>query len=156
MRHLSEPETCCEFISYVSLQQDLKIPAEHLLSVPSPNPEQRPQSVDCNSATAATATLLIPNGAVHDSQKYPPTHSQILFITWIALLLKYAELLTHLSDLQERPLCTWKTCSFWQFCFDSQVGAFRKSRFRCRWHHKQHTQWRKTTGGFVFPNGNFS
>lgn len=89
-----------------------------------------------------TGTCKLPS-EVEAEWVFPPSNT-------VNALLKWAELLTHLSDLQEHPLCTWKRCSFWQFYFDSQVEVVHKWQFHCKWHHKQHIQWHKTIEEIFF------
>lgn len=99
------PEAHCECITCTSLKQDLKLPPQNLLFVPIPKAQQGSQSVVSKPATAAIATLKVLHGPVNWPLKYKPSgffsHSNT-----VNALLKCAELLTHLSDLQEHPLCT--------------------------------------------------
>lgn len=120
-----------------------KFPPENLPSVPTPKAQQGSQSAVSKRAAAALTTLKVLHGPVNQPLEQKPSGFCSPFHK-VKAFLKWAELLTHLSGLQEHPLCTWRRCSFWQFCSDSQVGVVHKWQFHCKWHHKQHIRWRKT------------
>lgn len=128
-----------------------KFPPENLPSVPTLKAQQGSQPAASTWATAAVNTLQALHRPVNPSLKQEPSGIFSSFHK-VKAFLKCAELLTHLSGLQEHPLCTWRRCSFWQFCSDSQVGVVRKWQFHCKWHHKQRIRWRKTGKEFYFLN----
>lgn len=101
---VSIPEGHCECITCKSPKEDLKLPSQNLLFVSTPKPQQGSQSALSKPATAAIATLKVLQGPVNWPLKQKP--SRFFSPSSPKCLTKCAELLTHLSDLQERPLCT--------------------------------------------------